>query len=87
MINDSSKYFYASNGVVLKSFTEFRNFLMNCDDSTFVYHVNNEKNDFANWVNLVLKKKTLSKKMFLIKDRREMIDLINPKKKVSKRKV
>jgi hypothetical protein len=86
VINDPSKYFYASNGAVLKSLQELQEFLQEVDYDTFVYHVNSGRNDFANWVNDVLKKKVLSKKLRKAKNRREMISLIYAikKKTVSK---
>ena len=81
VIKNSNEYFYVCNGVVLKSLNELLDFLKNVDDDTFFYHVDHQKNDFANWVLNVLKKKTLAKKLFEVHTRSEMIQLIESKKK------
>ena len=39
-IKDPSKYFYASNGAVLKNLGELFEFLRTADDGTFEYHFN-----------------------------------------------
>ena len=43
-------YFYLSNGSVIRSIPELRNSLQNMDDSVFNSHVNDQKNDFYEWI-------------------------------------
>lgn len=81
MIKNPDKFFYACNGVVLKSFTDFTRFLESCDDGTFYYHVTNDRNDFANWVGSVCRKKDLAKKMSHEKNKDSMVALLKQKKK------
>jgi hypothetical protein len=50
VVSDSSKYFYAKNGQVFKSLFDFMSGLESMDIDTFNHHVNEAKNDFANWV-------------------------------------
>lgn len=46
----SDKYFFVYNGPVLKSIEELHTALGNMTEEQFLYHRNNEKNDFYNWV-------------------------------------
>ena len=59
---NQENYFYACNGDVLKSKMELLDFLKDCDERTFSCHANEEKNDFANWINDVLMDKYLATK-------------------------
>jgi hypothetical protein len=47
---DSSKYFYAQNGLVFKSLSDLMDGLESMDVETFNHHVNFNKNDFSNWI-------------------------------------
>ena len=73
---DEHSYFYAANGAVLKGLADLHSFLNNCDEETFFNHVNDEKNDLANWARDVLKERRLSRKMFKTIDRDEMAVLV-----------
>jgi hypothetical protein len=48
--HDSSKYFYAVDGQVFKSLFDLMNGLENMNRDAFAHHVNDSRNDFANWV-------------------------------------
>lgn len=87
-----SKYFYASNGKILKSLKELLDFLKESSEEEIINHFNEEKNDFANWVKDVLKNKMLANKMYNAKNKRDIIVAIEtalkPKlKKVSKKSI
>ncbi|MCH7850417.1 MAG: hypothetical protein IH845_02130 [Nanoarchaeota archaeon] len=69
---ESSAYFYATNGEVLKNLEDLLSFLNNVDEETFFNHVNSEKNDLANWTRDILNEKRLSNKMFKTINRDEM---------------
>jgi len=53
--------FYVCNGKILKNVGELRDELKTMDDGTFTHHVNQEKNDFSNWINDIIKDKKLAK--------------------------
>lgn len=57
---DDGRFFYVSNGLVLKSLRELINALHSIPDEIFYFHVNSEKNDFANWVNDVLNRRDIA---------------------------
>lgn len=54
------KFFYLSDGRVLKNLEELADALRNMTGEIFKHHVNKERNDFANWVNDVLEDKKLA---------------------------
>lgn len=42
--------FWVNNGPILKNLEELANALPEMSNETFHHHVNNEKNDFSNWI-------------------------------------
>jgi len=46
--------FFTKDGQTLRTVQDLLEYLMNCDEETYAYHVNSQKNDFATWVNNVL---------------------------------
>ena len=46
--------FWINNGAVLKNMDELANALPDMSNETFNHHVNNEKNDFSNWIKEVI---------------------------------
>jgi len=78
-------YFYSCNGAILRSMDDLLDYLKVVDGGTFGYHVNSEKNDYANWVRDILKDKALSDKMFRVKSRKEMLRLVYDKCKTKKK--
>ena len=46
----SEQCFWINNGPILKNLEELANVLPEISDDTFQHHVNNEKNDFSNWI-------------------------------------
>ncbi len=56
-------YFYLNNGISIKSFGELSDHLKEIDEKTFREHVNEERNDFSEWVSNILVDKTLGKKI------------------------
>jgi len=47
-------FFWCSDGIILKNLKELSGALKKMNKETFQNHVNEEKNDFANWVEDVL---------------------------------
>lgn len=69
-------HFVLSNGTKLRSMQELADNLADMDDSVYSSHVNNHKNDFANWANDVMNLKDLSQNMRSAKNKEHMSSLI-----------
>ncbi|MGV8171418.1 MAG: hypothetical protein ACP5OA_01865, partial [Candidatus Woesearchaeota archaeon] len=50
VLYDGAKYFYARNGQIFRSLSEFIEGIEVMDKDTFEFHANLKKNDFANWI-------------------------------------
>src|SRR3989338_3962607 len=70
---DSTSYFFVSDGTVLKNKGHLKSFLSTCSHATFSNHVNNEKNDFFNWVRDVFLDKELAERIKKKNDSKEML--------------
>ena len=46
--------FWVNNGPILKNLDELSSALPEMNNETFNHHVNNEKNDFSNWIKDVI---------------------------------
>jgi hypothetical protein len=68
--------FFTVDGKVLKTVQDLLEYLVDCDEGTYKYHVNAEKNDFANWVNAVLLFPELAESLKLSKTINEARDAI-----------
>ena len=68
--------FWVNDGRVLKNLNELCDALMNMSDETFAYHVNDEKNDFAKWVDEVLNDPELAKKLKKCKNPSSMLKTV-----------
>jgi len=73
---DPKEYFYLANGFVLKSIKELYHALLIMDDSLFEEHVNEKKNDFANWIKYVFGKELLAERISKVTTRRELVNLL-----------
>ena len=71
--------FYFSNGESAGSLREFFEKLKNIDEECFSHHVNEEKNDFANWIRDCIGDKELGKRIEKLKDRKKIINLLEKK--------
>ncbi len=58
---EPEKCFWVCDGSVLKNLCELAAALETMNEPTFKYHVNKEKNDFANWVRDVFGDQKLAK--------------------------
>ena len=66
------KYFYVSDGTVIKNLKELPDALRNMSPEAFNSHVNEEKNDFYNWVNDVFEHASLARKIKTTKRKETM---------------
>lgn len=55
--------FYVCSGAVLRNVSEMGKLVESMDDTTFFYHVNQERNDFARWVEDIFQDKALASKL------------------------
>jgi len=66
---EPGKYFYVHNGMTIKNLDELAVALELMDIEVFEYHVNNEKNDFSNWIYYVLEEHTLARDLEKVKSK------------------
>jgi len=72
----SDKYFWVSDGSVLKNLNDLVQKLSQIDRDTFIYHVNSAKNDFFNWVHDVIGDIKLANQIASIKNSQKMLKII-----------
>ena len=68
----AEKYFYVCDGTVIKHLGELPDALRNMHPGAFEYHVNDEKNDFYNWVKDVFDKSGLARRIKNIRTKETM---------------
>lgn len=66
------EYFYLSDGRFLTNTNDLIAALKTMADETFLHHVNEQRNDFANWLKDVFENEELAKKISNIKDKEKM---------------
>jgi len=71
------EYFYLRNGSSLKSIEELYDKLEDMLDEDFFFHVNEEKNDFANWIKGVFGEKELSDNLSTVKTKKEVKKILD----------
>ncbi len=76
-IKDSKKYFYCSNGRVAKDLSELMVILEKYSEKDFKKHLNQNKNDFANWVKDVFEEDKLARRISWAQTKEEIIDELN----------
>lgn len=77
IVDDRSKFFYASDGKMISSVKGLIDALSMMSEDAFRSHVNSSKNDFANWIRDVLNDGLLADKISKIYDKRELIVFLN----------
>ncbi|MEM4710805.1 MAG: DUF5752 family protein, partial [Candidatus Woesearchaeota archaeon] len=65
-----------NNGLIASNLRELYNILSIISDDVFYYHVNSEKNDFANWIRDILKNYGLADKIYGLKTRSEILSVL-----------
>ncbi len=68
--------FWVCDGNILKNIKEIPSALKKMKKNVFKHHVNKEKNDFANWINDIIKDTKLAKELYKIKDKKKIISKI-----------
>ncbi|KUK85886.1 MAG: hypothetical protein XE03_1845 [candidate division TA06 bacterium 34_109] len=72
----TEQYFYLHNGIPLKCLAELIDQLVNMDEELFRYHVNENNNDFANWVRDVFGAKELARRISMSRSAQGMLKSI-----------
>lgn len=69
-------YFWLADGRILKNLKELHQTLQTMDESIFRHHVNDEKNDFHNWVRDVHQDEALARDLFTARGKEETISAL-----------
>ncbi|MEM4260291.1 MAG: acetate kinase [Candidatus Woesearchaeota archaeon] len=80
MLISPDKYFRVCNGEVLRDIDELYESLKYMDDKIFRFHVNENKNDFANWIKYVWLEPELATKLYKTKDKQKILDILRNRK-------
>lgn len=67
-------YFYLVNGTALKSLNELKAALVDMDNETFRHHVNEERNDFSNWVKYSFYAPEFAEEMLTIVTKEQLLE-------------
>lgn len=82
LINASDECcFWMTDGHILRNLKHLAQALKESTDEAFKYHVNAEKNDFAKWVDEVLRDQKLAKEIQKIKTRQAMLKRVEKRLK------
>ncbi len=71
------KSFFLHDGIRLRNLEDLREELRFMNNEEFLSYVNNEKNDFANWIEYVVGDKELADRLRMTKDKEKTFNLIN----------
>ena len=82
----SEKVFWCSNGNRIKNLKELERELKKMDEEIFGHHVNEEKNDFSNWIYDVIGDIELAENIREIKDKSEIAKKVKNRIAQHKRK-
>ncbi|MGB9748296.1 MAG: hypothetical protein ACPLWC_00400 [Candidatus Woesearchaeota archaeon] len=73
---EDERAFFVDNKRI-KSLKELVEELKTMNEELFRKHVNEEKNDFANWIKDVFGEEEIARKIYAINDRQEIINILN----------
>ena len=72
-------YFWLRDGRILKNLIELHEALLSMDSEIFAHHVNEEKNDFHNWIKDILREERLAKQLLKAKTPEEAAKILSKK--------
>jgi len=70
------KQFWVNDGNVLKNLKELPGALRNMNNETFLHHVNEQKNDFANWIEDVIGEKNLADEVRTLQSKNAVVKAV-----------
>lgn len=73
--------FWINNGPSLRNLRDLSEALKNMSEDSFAYHVNADKNDFANWILNALKDEVLANKLLKVKTLKAATKAVNDRLK------
>lgn len=83
------QFFYSSDGKILKNVRDLVRALKKIDKDSFNHHVSDERNDFSNWINDIIRDRKLAERIRDVRNPKEMAKIIddnqNEKKKISEK--
>ena len=74
------------NGTVIKNLYELLEGLKSMDENTFNYHVNDQKNDFCNWIMDIILDSKLAELLIRVKKRNIFIRIVEKHIRILERK-
>lgn len=78
---EGEQCFWVNNGPALRNLKDLSDALKNMSDDSYSYHVNPDKNDFANWTLNALKDEMLSEKLSKSKNLKSAIKAVDDRLK------
>ena len=69
-------HFWVNNGPVLKNLEELYKALSKMKKETYVHHVNNDKNDFSNWVRDITGDEKLAENLLKTKSKKDTVAIV-----------
>ena len=72
-----NRSFWCCDGRIFRSMRDLSAGLANMSDETFAYHLNDEKNDFSNWLKDVIEDEKLAKDMEASITRQQAAKMVN----------
>lgn len=80
VLHDYNDYraFWMPNGTIIRSLPQLAGALVEMDESSFKYHVNNDnkKNDFAAWIGDVVGDTMLAKRLSRIRSQKKYTEIV-----------
>lgn len=76
VVKDEDLKFKLKNGTKLSSIDDLYNAITKMDDNVFHHHVNSERNDFVPWIQHIIKRRILAKRLEPVKERNEFIKIL-----------
>jgi len=79
--------FWVNNGPIIRNLNEMVNELVYMKEETFEHHVNEEKNDIANWIGDILKDEELANDIKKFKSKEKILEKIQNRIKFLEKKI
>ncbi len=83
----SERAFWTCNGFIVYNLYDLLDALRKMDNSSFKYHVNQNKNDFSRWIEGTIGEKKLAKQLLRVKTQKTTILKVEARIKALKKEV
>ena len=77
--------FWINNGPIVKSVKQLTSAVKKMKDSTFMHHVNKDKNDFSAWIKHVVGDTALANSISKLKTKKAIVEQLNKRLKTLKK--